>query len=88
MEGLVENLAEQWRQHHSICQMTSEHQCSMEQCNITHIVGGVWSNGTEEHCCVRVLCKNHPKWANRGTLKKQIRNIYMCQSTGTSHFCN
>tara|TARA_B110000858_G_scaffold58874_1_gene68569 strand:- start:43 stop:1098 length:1056 start_codon:yes stop_codon:yes gene_type:complete len=88
MEGLVENLAEQWRQHHSICRMTSEHQCSMEQCNITHIVGGVWSNGTEEHCCVRVLCKNHPKWANRGTLKKQIRNIYMCQSTGTSHFCN
>ena len=89
MDQIVEKLAEMWRNHHSISRSNLSHVCSMELCNLTHIVGGVWINDNgEEHVCVRVLCKNHPNWANRGTLKKQIRNIYMCQKTGASHFCN
>lgn len=89
MEQIVEKLAQQWRQHHSITKQFGPHLCSMELCNLTHIVGGVWANKNgEEHLCVRSLCQNHPTWANRGTLQKQIRNIYMCQSTGNSHFCN
>ena len=90
MDQIVEKLAEMWRKHHSICCSASPHHvCSMDLCNLTHIVGGVWVNyNGEEHVCVRVLCPNHPNWANRGTLKKQIRNIYMCQRTGRAHFCN
>tara|TARA_B110000208_G_C11761756_1_gene427189 strand:- start:461 stop:1513 length:1053 start_codon:yes stop_codon:yes gene_type:complete len=87
MEAIVRKLANQWRQHHSIEKSMEEHRCSMDKCDLTHIIGGVWTNGTDEHSCVRVLCNNHPSWANRGTLKKQIRQIYMCQRTGACHFC-
>jgi hypothetical protein len=89
MDKIVENLAQQWRQHNSITKQSGPHICSMELCNLTHIVGGIWANNHgQEHTCVRSLCTAHPLWANRGTLKKQVRNIYMCQSSGNSHFCN
>ena len=62
--------------------------CSMESCNIQHVIGGVWRRGDQTHACIRSLCKNHPPWANRGTLKRQIRNLYVCCKTGTSHWCD
>jgi|TARA_B110000091_G_C13786697_1_gene463686 hypothetical protein len=88
MEETAEKLADQWRVHNNCPLLESEHECSMETCNLQHIVGGVWKQGDNEHVCVRILCKHHPPWANRGTLKKQIRNIYMCCATGHAHFCN
>lgn len=87
-QAIAERLANEWRKHNSYAPVETEHVCSMERCNLQHIIGGLWSNGAEEHVCVRVLCKNHPKWANRGKLKKQIRNLYMCRSTGQHHLCN
>lgn len=80
--------AEQWRTHHNIPAPTCKHVCSMERCNIQHVIGGVWKRGAQTHACIRSLCKNHPKWANRGTLKMQVRNLYMCCMTGTSHWCD
>lgn len=64
------------------------HTCSMDRCNIQHVIGGVWRRGDDYHACIRSLCKDHPSWANRGTLKKQIRNLYMCCSTGIGHWCD
>ena len=76
MDQTVEKLAEMWRNYHSVFRSDLPHVCSMDLCNLTHIVGGVWvNNDGEEHCCVRVLCKMHPNWANRGTLKKQISGV-------------
>ena len=60
----------------------------MDRCNIQHVVGGVWRRGDQYHACIRSLCKDHPSWANRGTLKKQIRNLYMCCNTGIGHWCD
>jgi hypothetical protein len=88
MEEIVLTLANQWRAHNTKILSTVDHECSMECCNLQHIVGGLWKYQTQEHCCVRVLCQEHPTWANRGTLKKQIRNIYMCCTTGQAHVCN
>ncbi len=62
--------------------------CSMESCNIQHVIGGVWRRGEETHACIRSMCRSHPKWANRGTLKRQVRNLYMCCKTGTPHWCD
>ena len=51
--------------------------CSMESCNIQHVIGGVWRRGDQTHACIRSLCKNHPPWANRGTLKTDSQSIRM-----------
>tara|TARA_B110000858_G_scaffold195151_1_gene250927 strand:+ start:93 stop:1145 length:1053 start_codon:yes stop_codon:yes gene_type:complete len=88
MEEIAEKFAVQWREHNNRPLVGGEHECSMERCNLQHIVGGIWQYKNQEHICVRVLCKDHPTWANRGTIKKQIRNVYMCCATGRSHFCN
>ena len=88
MEEIAEKLADQWRVHNNRPLLESPHECSMETCNLQHIVGGIWRHEDKEHVCVRILCKNHPPWANRGQLKKQIRNIYMCCATGHAHLCN
>ena len=85
MEEIAEKLADQWRVHNNRPLLESPHECSMETCNLQHIVGGIWRHEDKEHVCVRILCKNHPPWANRGQLKKQIRNIYMCCATGHHH---
>lgn len=85
--SLLKVYAAQWREQnpHTPCK---DHECSMECCNIQHTIGGVWRRGSEEHVCIRTLCKNHPPWANRGTLKKQIRNLYICCQTGQAHWCD
>jgi len=87
-DNLKEIFTKQWQQcNHFIPQ--PKHECSMDRCNIQHIIGGVWRRDPgEQHICIRSLCKDHPKWANRGTLKKQIRNMYICCSTGTPHWCD
>ncbi len=84
---LKDIFTKQWKQCNK-CKPVPGHECSMDRCNIQHVVGGVWIRGEDKHVCVRTLCKNHPKWANRGTLKKQIRNMYFCCSTGQSHWCD
>ena len=84
LEGLF---AEQWRAAHPHTPEIN-HVCSMDKCNIQHLVCGVWRRGTQTHACIRRICKNHPTWANRGTLRKQYRNLYMCCRTGTSHWCD
>ena len=76
-----------WQKHNDYT-FVKGHTCSMDKCNIQHIIGGVWRRAGEEHTCIRSLCTDHPQWANRGTLKKQIRNMYMCCSTGLSHWCD
>lgn len=86
-KDLLDIFSKQWQQAnpHQPCH---GHTCSMERCNIQHVIGGVWRRGKDTHVCIRSLCKNHPSWANRGTLKKQIRNLYMCCKTGTPHWCD
>lgn len=81
--------AQQWRDHRKDWKHVPGHVCSMERCNIQQVVCGVWvrKNG-ETHRCIRSMCQKHPPWANRGTLTKQIRNVYMCCATGTSHWCD
>jgi len=88
METVATKMAEQWRRLTPHTPAGPNHECSMEVCNLQHIVGGLWQQGGKEHVCVRVLCQQHPPWANRGTLKRQIRNVYMCCATGRAHFCN
>ena len=84
----MENVfAEQWRAQNEHVSEAS-HQCSMERCNIQHVIGGVWRHGGKTHACIPSLCKSHPSWANRGTLKRQIRNMYMCCRTGAPHWCD
>lgn len=86
-ESLEKLFADQWRKCNP-CTHQPNHTCSMDRCNIQHIIGGHWRKGDLTHTCIRALCKDHPKWANRGTLKKQYRNMYMCCGTGKSHWCN
>jgi hypothetical protein len=86
-ESLIKLYTKQWQCCHSFT-AEENHTCSMERCNIQHVIGGVWRRGTETHACIRSLCKNHPTWANRGTLRKQYRNMYMCCRTGTPHWCD
>lgn len=80
--------AEQWRAFYKDWKHVATHSCSMDTCNIQRVVGGVWIQGDKKHVCLRSLCQDHPSWANRGTLKKQFRNLYMCCATGTSHWCD
>ena len=88
-EGLEVTLGNHWRQENKGWKYEPAHVCSMESCNIQNVVGGIWTKSTgEKHVCIRSRCKNHPKWANKGTLKRQIRSIYMCCSTGISHWCD
>ena len=86
-ETLERLFADQWRAANPHVPQEG-HQCSMECCNIQHVIGGVWRRGNQTHACIRTLCRDHPSWANRGTLRKQYRNLYMCCSTGTSHWCD
>ena len=88
MDSIAQKMAEQWRRLTPHTPAAPGHECSMEVCNLQHIIGGLWQQGDKEHVCVRVLCPNHPSWANRGTLKRQVRNVYMCRATGCAHFCN
>ena len=85
---LEEQLAQHWRAVNTGWSYKKNHECSMEMCNIQHCIGGVWKRRDETHICIRSLCRNHPKWANNGTLKQQIRNFYMCCHTGQSHWCD
>lgn len=87
-EYLESVFAKQWRASTRGWNHTCDHCCSMEHCNIQRIVGGVWRSGDKTHVCVRSLCKDHPSWANRGTLKRRIHNVYMCCTTGASHWCD
>lgn len=87
-ESLEATLAEHWKSVNSGWCHCAGHQCSMETCTIQHVIGGVWVSGDKTHICIRNMCRNHPKWANRGTLKRQIRNFYMCCKTGQSHWCD
>lgn len=88
-ETLKKVYADQWRKYHNKDGLVSScHECSMERCNIQHVIGGVWVSKKERHICIPTICKNHPKWANRGTLKKQVRNLYMCCSSGKAHWCD
>lgn len=88
-EYLESIFSKQWRDSTQGWHHKQNHKCSMECCNIQRIVGGIWrkSDG-ETHVCVPTLCKDHPQWANRGTLKRQIHHVYMCCSTGASHWCD
>lgn len=86
-ESLLKLYTKQWQSCHSFTP-EENHTCSMERCNIQHIIGGVWRRGNDMHACIRSLCKNHPSWANRGTLHKQYCNMYMCCRTGTPHWCD
>lgn len=88
MNQLEEQLAEHWRATNSGWSYEKNHACCMENCNIQHVIGGVWKRKNETHVCIRSLCKNHPKWANNGALKQQLRNLYMCCRTGQSHWCD
>ena len=85
--SLEKLFSDQWREHNSFVH-GADHQCSMDRCNIQQIIGGHWRKGDITHTCIRSLCKDHPTWANRGTLKKQYRNMYTCCGTGQSHWCN
>lgn len=85
--SLEQLFAERWRECNPHT-YKNDHVCSMDKCNIQHIIGGHWRRGSETHTCVPALCKNHPAWCNRGTLKKQYRNLYMCCETGKSHWCD
>jgi len=85
---LEETLANHWRRDNSNWSHVKEHTCSMETCNIQHCIGGVWKSKDKTHICIRSMCKDHPKWANNGTLKQQTRNLYMCCQTGLSHWCD
>ena len=87
-EYLESVFAKQWRAETAGWNHRCEHCCSMEQCNIQRIIGGVWRSGEKTHVCVRSLCRDHPPWANRGTLKRRIHNVYMCCATGASHWCD
>ena len=87
-EFLESAFAEHWRRKHKGWTHRAKHVCSMESCDIQRIVGGVWRRGGETHICVRSLCDNHPSWANRGTLKRRVNNVYMCCATGASHWCD
>lgn len=87
-ESLETTLAEHWKSMNTGWCHCAGHQCSMETCNIQHVIGGVWIKGDKTHVCIRNMCREHPKWANRGTLKRQIRNLYMCCKTGQSHWCD
>jgi len=87
-ESLEANLAEHWKSVNTGWCHCADHQCSMETCTIQHVIGGVWVSGDKTHVCIRNMCRNHPKWANRGTLKRQIRNLYVCCKTGQSHWCD
>lgn len=87
-EALEAALSAHWKASNNDWCHEPGHQCSMETCNIQHVIGGVWKRGDETHVCIRSMCKNHPKWANRGTLKQQVRNMYMCCRTGQSHWCD
>jgi len=81
--------AQQWCNHHKIIQNTEcGHVCSMENCTVQHVVGGVWCFKDQKHICIPTLCQKHPDWANRGTLKKQYRNLYMCCTSGHAHWCD
>ncbi len=86
-DALMEAYATQWRTANPYTASTCL-KCSMESCNIQHIIGGVWRHKGETHACVRSLCKSHPPWANRGTLKRQVRSMYICCQTGTPHWCD
>lgn len=86
-ESLLKIYSKQWQECNTHKAKTCV-QCSMEHCNIQHVIGGLWCRGDETHACIRSLCKNHPSWANRGTLRKQVRNLYMCCQTGTPHWCD
>lgn len=86
-ETLIKLFSEQWRASNTHTPSKCA-RCSMENCNIQHVIGGVWRRKDESHACIRSLCKAHPPWANRGTLKRQIRNLYMCCRTGTPHWCD
>jgi hypothetical protein len=87
-EYLESIFSKQWREATQGWHHQAPHNCSMERCNIERVVGGIWRNDTETHICVRTLCPDHPSWANRGTLKRQIHNVYMCCATGSSHWCD
>ena len=87
-EFLIKKFTDQWKSVNPHTPMEG-HVCSMDRCNIQHVICGYWRKSSgEEHSCIRSLCKNHPSWANRGTLKKQYRNLYICCSTGTPHWCD
>jgi len=86
--GLEAALSDHWRASNTGWHHQPEHVCSMDRCNIQHVIGGMWIKEETTHVCIRSMCKNHPGWANRGYLKKQIRNLYMCCNTGNSHWCD
>ena len=88
MNQLEEQLSKHWRDTNSGWSYQKNHVCCMETCNIQHVIGGVWKRKNETHVCIRSMCKDHPKWANNGTLKQQMRNLYMCCRTGQSHWCD
>lgn len=80
--------AKQWCVANNNFEPVQSHKCSMETCNVQHTIGGLWVRGSETHVCLRMFCTEHPKWATRGTLKKQFRNMYMCCGTGAHHWCD
>jgi len=86
-QTLAATFTKQWEDSNSFT-FQKNHECSMDRCTIQHIIGGLWHRKGESHACIRTLCQNHPTWANRGTLKKQIRNMYICCSSGTPHWCD
>ena len=57
-ESLIKLYTKQWQCCHSFTP-EENHTCSMERCNIQHVIGGVWRRGNETHACIRSLCKNH-----------------------------
>lgn len=85
---LESTFANHWRRRTTGWTHRANHKCSMECCDIQRIVGGVWRRGEESHICVRALCDDHPSWANNGTLKRRVNNVYMCCATGASHWCD
>ena len=87
-ESMESTLCNHWKATHSNWCHCPGHECSMDTCNIQQVIGGVWIKGGQTHICIRSMCQDHPKWANKGTLKRQIRNLYMCCSTGQSHWCD
>jgi hypothetical protein len=86
-ESLKNIYSRQWREHNDKCE-TPNHVCSMECCTIQQVIGGVWRYKGQTHHCIPTICKSHPKWANRGTLKKQYRNLYNCLNSGNAHWCD
>lgn len=87
-EALELALAQHWRDSNSGWTPQKNHICTMEHCNIQQVIGGIWKSGDKKHVCIRMMCRDHPKWANNGCLRQQLRNMYMCCKTGQSHWCD